>query len=513
MQKKSISIILPVFNEEKTLDRVLQAALQIHPLEIIVVANGCTDRSVEIAHKYKCHVLNFEAALGHNIGRAIGAQQAKGDILLFMDADFPLDSNILREFLQPLMNHTADVVLNNLDYIFYKKQRPHSTTIWRQVTNQFFHRPDLKIDSPISVPHAMTKEVVHTIGAESLGNPTLAHLKIIQHNFRISRHKQIDVISINRVNPQQHFAKHNELSTSEKRIIGNHIAAMAEWIDELKNPRAHYSDGGRRRDIVEGLKLKQSKSFPKVHYTGWGVNTSNYGGKQLSIIIPVQNEEKMIQAIIQESRKLNPLEIIVVVNGTTDKTAEIAKKHGATIVMYEEELGNDTGRAIGAYFARGDILLFIDGDFVIPSNDLLPFVHAVENGVDLALNDLDHYLSYRFPLYIVTACKYAVNLACDRKDLGVGSIVAVPHAFSKKCIETIGFDALTSPVYGQVKAILSGLQVKNVHRVDVDKMNRIRPDKHFSKTGGLAPSTTRIVGDHIEAISYLIQQKGERGLF
>lgn len=41
---------------------------------------------------------------------------------------------------------------------------------------------------------------------------------------------------------------------------------------------------------------------------------------------------------------------------------------------------------------------------------------------------------------LVTAFKYALNLACDRKDLGVGSLIAVPNAFSRKCLKQIGYD-------------------------------------------------------------------------
>ena len=39
---------------------------------------------------------------------------------------------------------------------------------------------------------------------------------------------------------------------------------------------------------------------------------------------------------------------------------------GATTLLFQESLGTDTGRAIGAAVAEGDILLFMDGDFVIP---------------------------------------------------------------------------------------------------------------------------------------------------
>ena len=514
MPEKLLSIIIPVCNEEKTIKSVLQSCQQLQPFEMIVVANGCTDQTVDIVKAHKnCKLLVFDKPLGHNVGRAIGAGEAKGDILLFVDADFAIDSALLRQFLQPLTDGKADVVLNQLDYIFYKKQRPHPTTVWRQVTNQFWRHPELHIDSLVSVPNAMTKEVVQKIGADSLKNPPLAQYRIFQQGFRVANGTEIDVISVNRFKPEDHSISSGAFSASEKRIIGNHLEAMAQWFHHVKDPRAHYSDGGRRRDLLEALKRNQRGSLPKI-INGWGMTSKIYGGKQLSVIIPVQNEEHLIEAVIKEARKIEPLEIIVVVNGSTDRTEELARKSGATVIVYKEELGNDTGRAVGAYFSKGDILLFIDGDFVTPADDLYPFARAVQHGVDLALNNLDHYLSYRFPLHIVTACKYAVNLACNRKDLGVGSVVAVPHAFSKKCVDRIGFESLVSPVYSQVKAILDGFQVKNVHRVEVDKMNLIRPTKHFKRDGDqLPPSTTRIVGDHIEGISYLIERMGKRGLF
>lgn len=159
------------------------------------------------------------------------------------------------------------------------------------------------------------------------------------------------------------------------------------------------------------------------------MNSSIYNGKQLSIIIPAQNEEATIKEVILEARKIEPKEIIVVINGSTDQTEAIAKQLGATVIVYEEALGHDVGRAIGAQ-ATGDILLFIDADFAIPAKDLHPLTKAVADGVDIVLNDLN--LNLRFPLYIVNLYKYMLNTACNRKDLGVGSTIAVPHAISRK---------------------------------------------------------------------------------
>ena len=123
----------------------------------------------------------------------------------------------------------------------------------------------------------------------------------------------------------------------EKYLIG-----ISKWI-EKKGRRVGFTDAGKRRDIIQ--RLGESKQYPSYH-RGWGMHSSIYNGKQLSVIIPVQNEEETIEQVILEARKIEPLEIIVVVNGSTDQTANIAKRLGVTIIEYNERLGHNVGRAI-----------------------------------------------------------------------------------------------------------------------------------------------------------------------
>ncbi|WP_242261367.1 glycosyltransferase [Bacillus cereus group sp. BfR-BA-01453] len=492
MCKNPISIIIRIQHNIRVLPEILKACEQLQPLEIILTINGDIQDSIESADPYNFEIITLEEPIDSTNLYVIGAKKAKGQYLLFLDENYMVPPPLLIQFLQPLQNGSTDVVLNNLDDFFYQKQQPNIAMIWQQVTNHFFHRPDLHVNSLLFPPYAMTKEVLDVITPNSLSNPILAQMKIIEHKFRICDQFNISIPQVP--------------SFPSTQLIHYHLEAIANWINIEQNPRGNYTDNNRRRDIILELQNGEQRAIPKI-ITGKEFYSNTYGNKQLSIIIPVQNEEKTIESIIFEVQKLKPFEIIVIVNGSTDKTEELAKGCGATVISYEEALGIDTGRAVGAYFAKGDILLFIDGDFLIPSSDLLPFVQSIQNGADLALNKLEHYYMYRLPYTIVTACKYAVNLACNRKDLGMGSTTAVPHAFSRKCIDTIGFDSLLSPTLSQVKTILAGFHVQNVHSVDVDKLNRVRPEKHFSKEGCLSLATQQIIGDHIEAISYLIEQK------
>ncbi|QOW28551.1 glycosyltransferase [Bacillus cereus] len=492
MCKNPISIIIRIQHNIRVLPEILKACEQLQPLEIILTINGYIDDSIDIPKSYNCKIIKLEKPTEPNNCYVLGAKKAKGKYLLFLDANYIIHPSLLIPFLQPLLDESADVVLNNLDDFFIQKQKPTIEMIWQQVTNHFFHRPDLNINSLLFPPYAITKETLEAINPESLLNPILAQMKIIKNKFRISNHFKIAIPQIP--------------SFPSKQLNCYHLEAIENWVNILQDPRGNYTDNNRRRDIILELQNGEQRAIPKI-ITGKEFYSNTYGNKQLSIIIPVQNEEKTIESVIFEVQKLKPFEIIVIVNGSTDKTEGLAKGCGATVISYEEALGNDTGRAVGAFFAKGDILLFIDGDFLISSYDLLPFVQSIQNGTDLALNKLDYYYMYRLPYSIVTACKYAVNLACNRKDLGMGSTIAVPHAFSRKCIDTIGFHSLLSPTLSQVKTILAGFHVQNVHSVDVDKMNRVRPEKHFSKEGCLSLATQQIIGDHIEAISYLTEQK------
>ncbi len=243
---KSLSIIIPVCNEADTISDVIQSAKGLNPVEIIVVANGCNDGTEEVADRLGCKVIKYTELLGNDVGRAVGAKHAIGDVLLFIDGDFAIQTSKLQLFLNPILHDQADIVLNNLDALFLKKQKPHSVTVWRQILNAMLEREELKIDSLLSVPHALTKEVVQSIGYECFVNPIVAHLRLIQSKWRISRHCAIDVITPNKFRPTEHAAYGTGLSHSEKRMIGDHIEAVAERIVG-SDERGGYYDGNREK--------------------------------------------------------------------------------------------------------------------------------------------------------------------------------------------------------------------------------------------------------------------------
>ncbi len=98
-----ISIIIPVHNERPRLDRCLAAlqAQSVRPeLEIIVVDDGSTDGGVDDLDRAGVRVVR-QANQGPAAARNTGAANARGEIILFIDADCVADPDWLKEMLSP----------------------------------------------------------------------------------------------------------------------------------------------------------------------------------------------------------------------------------------------------------------------------------------------------------------------------------------------------------------------------------------------------------------------------
>lgn len=123
----------------------------------------------------------------------------------------------------------------------------------------------------------------------------------------------------------------------------------------------------------------------------------------VSVIIPARNEEENIRNCIISIRNLNipehvTVEVIVVDNGSTDRTAEIAMSLGATVFSLSS--GNiPTLRNFGALKAHGEIFAFVDADCVVSRNwlkialDELINIEVGATGSNYRLQKADNWIA------------------------------------------------------------------------------------------------------------------------
>ncbi|WP_217592190.1 glycosyltransferase [Cohnella sp. GbtcB17] len=220
----AVSVIIPVMNERRTLGRVIREASRVHPnTEVICVLNGSTDGSLAIAKASGARVLVYDRPLGHDVGRAVGAREASGDTLLFIDADMVIPAVLLREFTSAIERGT-DIALN--DYSG-PRMRPvvHNVILAKHALNALLGRPDLEGASMTAVPHAISRRALAAIGAEALAVPPLAMTKALHAGLSVRRVRHIDVGTLNR--PR---TKRERSGSLEPLIIGDHLEAIGWWL-------------------------------------------------------------------------------------------------------------------------------------------------------------------------------------------------------------------------------------------------------------------------------------------
>jgi glycosyltransferase involved in cell wall biosynthesis len=103
-----ISVIIPAHNEERYLEKTLEALTRQEYgwFEVIVVANGCTDQTVEVA-RGRCHRLIVLSQKNLGVARNLGAKMAKSELLVFLDADTLLEPDALRTIAREFSNEYA----------------------------------------------------------------------------------------------------------------------------------------------------------------------------------------------------------------------------------------------------------------------------------------------------------------------------------------------------------------------------------------------------------------------
>ncbi|HDJ30365.1 MAG TPA: glycosyltransferase [bacterium] len=112
---KRVSAVIPVFNEEKTVGKIVETFLKSDLIdEVICVNDGSTDRSLEILESFgdRIKLINLKENKGKGYALAKGTEIAKGEIIVFWDADFPnLSLEHIEILVKPALKRNFKAIL------------------------------------------------------------------------------------------------------------------------------------------------------------------------------------------------------------------------------------------------------------------------------------------------------------------------------------------------------------------------------------------------------------------
>jgi glycosyltransferase involved in cell wall biosynthesis len=110
---------------------------------------------------------------------------------------------------------------------------------------------------------------------------------------------------------------------------------------------------------------------------------------EISVVMPCLNEEEAVGRVVEQAwdgirRSGRAGEVIVVDNGSTDRSADVAAAHGARVIS-EPARGYGSAYLAGLAAARGRYVVMGDADETYPLRDLGGFVERLQNGDDLVI--------------------------------------------------------------------------------------------------------------------------------
>lgn len=128
----SVSIVLPAKNESGAISSTIERIIQVLPdAEVIVVNDGSSDQTVELAQIAGAKVISHPYSKGNGAAIKTGARAATGDVIIFMDADGQHDPQDIPEFLEKIKQ--------GYDLVVGARQKGSQASIGRGLANKLYN--------------------------------------------------------------------------------------------------------------------------------------------------------------------------------------------------------------------------------------------------------------------------------------------------------------------------------------------------------------------------------------
>ena len=160
---QKVSVIIPAYNEEDTVAKVVKVVKAVSFVdEIIVVNDGSNDNTAEEAENAGAIVINHETNKGKGQALYTGYKEAECDIIAFIDADiYNLTSKKVEAMIRPILEGEAEITKTK----FARESGRVTELTAKPLLNFFF--PEISFEQPLSGQFAARKEILKRINFES----------------------------------------------------------------------------------------------------------------------------------------------------------------------------------------------------------------------------------------------------------------------------------------------------------------------------------------------------------
>ncbi len=117
----TVSAVIPAYNEEKTIEAVVESTL-LYVDEVLVVDDGSTDDTARLAEAAGARVLK-QRNTGVLKATELGLREAKGDVIVTLDADGQHDPSEIPSLIEPILRGEADLVMGIRPELPYLSER------------------------------------------------------------------------------------------------------------------------------------------------------------------------------------------------------------------------------------------------------------------------------------------------------------------------------------------------------------------------------------------------------
>ncbi|BBI35025.1 hypothetical protein KCTCHS21_44240 [Cohnella abietis] len=213
-------------------------ALPLH--EIVIVLANTNEEIYSLARNHKNMIIAYlPDEVNPDVGRALGAKLTGADTVLFVDGEHPVHSDILARFLWEC-DGRVDIALNDLTAQMGLFNRRGESERFHEFLNRSLNREDLSINCLSSLPFAVSRNALDTLGAAAFTVPIKAHALAILNGLKIGTGGSASNRNSNRL-----------IASKQNWQIaaGDHVEAWTEAMG-TRGSRLDFTDSVRNRSVL-----------------------------------------------------------------------------------------------------------------------------------------------------------------------------------------------------------------------------------------------------------------------